>query len=530
MDNRIPDNKDQQIQLVLNTGEAEEDTIDLGRVLHNARVRSRLYAWVLILCMAVGVCAPLLMYQFNHSMTTVASVVTLNYQVKRSWDYLLEKAESRAEKEAVNQLIQAGDESVLYEQVNDRSAPDGTELNLSQVTSSYVLQKALSGLGLPSAVNVTNLRNNITVSRILTEDSQRQQEVVSRMLTDKNSGAYAQAQEIELNYGNRFIVSLKNGFGDEDGSRKIELTDEELRILLDRILDAYNDYLVTTYADLKLPDDRISIIDTENTDILESLELLRTAESELYAWCASQPDNVKQYRSSVTGRTLEDWMEDLEKADEIQIEYLYSWASANAIARDAASLTVSYQYQLRTAINQLDEVNQRIASTQTILDSYKNDEIYVSMQESDTSRATSTTTENYNTLVLEQAANYATAAGLKVTISDLQKKIASLQQGSGEEDLAQAEEELTGAVNTMYSLYSSIREHMTEVQGSVMYRTYAEHSNAQGESKSFIAANIKNVIIGAAAGAIIACAVWFLAALAPEFRKKDEGRKEAPEA
>ena len=51
--------KDAQINVVVNRPADDEDTIDLGRVFHNMKVKSRIYAWVLILCMLVGFCAPL---------------------------------------------------------------------------------------------------------------------------------------------------------------------------------------------------------------------------------------------------------------------------------------------------------------------------------------------------------------------------------------------------------------------------------------------------------------------------------------
>lgn len=75
-----------------------------------------------------------------------------------------------------------------------------------------------------------------------------------------------------MKYENRFIVTLTNGFGDEDSRVKIELKDGELKLLLDRILTVYNEYLVRTYADVKLPDDAFSIIDTQELDVLDSLD------------------------------------------------------------------------------------------------------------------------------------------------------------------------------------------------------------------------------------------------------------------
>ncbi len=51
-----------QIQLVVNSSE-DEGTIDLGNVFHNMKLKKRIFAWVLVLCLVAGVCAPLLLRQ-----------------------------------------------------------------------------------------------------------------------------------------------------------------------------------------------------------------------------------------------------------------------------------------------------------------------------------------------------------------------------------------------------------------------------------------------------------------------------------
>ena len=80
---RLTIDKDSQINVVVNTSGDGESTIDLGNVFHNAKLKSRIFAWVLVLCMVVGLAAPLLLYQINPPMLTASSVVTLKYDVAR---------------------------------------------------------------------------------------------------------------------------------------------------------------------------------------------------------------------------------------------------------------------------------------------------------------------------------------------------------------------------------------------------------------------------------------------------------------
>ena len=62
-----------------------------------------------------------------------------------------------------------------------------------------------------------------------------------------------------------------------------------------------------------------------------------------------------------------------------------------------------------------------------------------------------------------------------------------------------------------------------EIHGASFFTTYAEHTVAQGKTASFLSAVSKKMLIGGAAGLVIACGLWFLSALAIEFqRRKDE--------
>ena len=492
----LPVSKDSQINVVVNHA-GEGDAIDLVRVLQNLKRGACVYAWIIILCMVLGVCAPLLLYQMRDNQLRVASVVTFDYDVL----------------DTTNPLI-----TPTPKPVKDLTAPDGTELDVSQITSSYVLQSALRGVTLSEEITISALRNNISIERMLTEDSRRQQEVAKQMLADKNSAAYAQLQSIKLSYVNQIIVSLSNGFGEADGD-KVYLPDDELRLLLDRILISYNDYLAMTYADLMLPGDEISVIDTEHLDIMESVDLLRQALTNLYDYCDGKSDEIKAYRSYRDGRSLTDLMETLQTARDVNVEYLYSDITASSVAKDREAMIAKYRFQMREAQTKLDVVNEQIAQTAETLKNYKHDQIYVEQQDGEGSKTTKITTEYYNKLILEQAANYENATVLEITIDDLKAKIESLQSETAAVDTEKAKVELATAIKICHEVYTQICDQMEEIYGSSFYTTYANRSAAQGKAPGFLAANMKKMIIGAVLGAFLACGLWFVSAFAAEMKR-----------
>lgn len=523
--------KDAQINVVVNAPNDGDDSIDLGRVFHNMKLKRRVFAWVLVLCLVVGVCAPLLLYQFNKPMLTVASAVTLDYEVamvRTAGGGLIPLADYTGEE----------DPEIVWRPLTDLTAPDGSALDLSLITSSYVLQKALSGMELSQPVSLSALRSNISIEKVLTDESRQAQELASKMTDDKEKSAYEQIQAIEMKYDTRFVVRLKNGFGDEDDKVKLELKDDELHTLLDRILTAYNDYLVETYANRKLPDNEAAEIKTDELDLLESLERLQAASDDLYDYCDGQRDSVKAYRSSRDGRSLEDWMEAIQTEREVSIDYLYSYVYTNSIVRNPQKMLTTYENKKRDNDRSLAEVLDKITlDVNTKTNDYKKPTVIVSMQESGTVMTTQKTPDSFNALVLRLANNYDKRVKLEIAGDDLDAKITALKKLSGsaasQEDVEKASAELEKTKASFEQIYDSVYAHMEEVMDSAFYNSYAEHTVPQGKLQNYLVANLKKMIIGAVAGAVVACGLWFLAALAPEFRrnrKEDETGKEAAEA
>ena len=505
--------KDTRIQLVVNNKGDNEKTIDLGRILHNAKLGARIFSWVLVFCILLGISIPLLMYQFQKPMLTVSSVVSLRYNAPNP-EYL--EAEENEDTDALKNLEKIAPVSELV-------SPDGEALDLSVVISSPVLQKALDGMPLSKPVTLENIRNNITVTRVLTEESSRTKEALTGLAGISNNGeAYTRLENTELKYQNRFVVSLTNGFGEADSRSRYELSREEMILLLNRILDAYNDTLMKQWADIRLPEDKVSVIDLEAQDFPEVLDCLNTALNDLYAYCESQPDSAKVYRSWQTGLNLNEWMETIRIVQDVGVDYLDAYVYANGLMRDKESVRLTFRYRIRSLQNELTKVNETIAANEELLKKYKNDEVYINMQEADVSRSTRMTTAFYNELVLKQQEAYEEATQLRTQIAETQYKLERLDSSAKAAEISEAEEDLENTVNTVKDLFSGVRNHMSELFSSSLYTSYTDHSAPQGKENNFLTASWKKMLIGGVAGAIIAMGLWFLAALAPEFKQKND--------
>lgn len=175
----------------------EDNSIDPARVVRNFWEGRKVFAWVLVLCVVIGLCAPLAVYPFTKEPQKVSAVATVEY-------------------------------------ADTLTAPDGSPLDLTKISSAAVLQEALDGVHLSRKISPDALSDQLDVLQIYSQETKRIKEMLVGLAKVEDPGAYNPLKDLELTYENRFTVTLKNTFG---------LKDEETRLLLDRILDAYNDYL-----------------------------------------------------------------------------------------------------------------------------------------------------------------------------------------------------------------------------------------------------------------------------------------------
>ena len=483
--------KASQINLVMSGLEDEGDRISLVNIIHNMKAQCRRFLWLMLLFAVAGVSLALLVYQLKRQPAQVSSVVTLNYEVDG-------------------------------EMVSNLTAPDGTELDLAQFTSSYVLNNALSGVNLSGSVSVEALRNNLEIRKITTKDTRRQQELISGMIEGNANEAYKQAGEMELIYQNNFLVSLSNGFSEKQSREKVNLTQEELQVLLERVILSYNEYLCRTYADLQMPGDEFSVIDYKSLDILDSLDQLSTGVDALYEYCDSKPDNMKTYRSWRTGHTLEDLMRSLRTVQDVDINYVRSYVEYEAATNDAESILTKYRYQLREKEMEIDELKEKIATTNDILSTYKNDSVLVSSQESMTNLATGTTTKYYNDLIITQTENYKQLAELSAASEILSSRIAKMEATQTEQVSEEVMAQVEGVFEDVQRLYRTINDQMTEISERPFSTNYIDHTAAQGKSENFLKAGSRNMLVGAGAGIVIVFVWWFMAALIPELMNENE--------
>ena len=480
--------RDAKISLTVNNPmNSDELEIDLFQVFSHMGKSAGFFLWLMILFIVIGLCIPSVHYLLSRPPMTVSSAVTLNYQVPDKLG------------NPVN--------------VSDLTAPDGKPLDLNQITSSYVLQNALCSLELSAPVGIENLRGNITISRIPTEESNQQMELISKMIADKSSTLYQQLSNVEFVYSNRFVISLKNGFGQPDSRRKIYLKDDELSLVLNSILSSYNSYLVKTYADSRLPDNPFDLITVEGIDNLQLMTTLNSALDQLYNYCSQKPSDIRSYRSWRTGKSLNDLMNDIQMVQSFKTYYTESMIQSDALVTDIADTNAYYQFRQQDAQQKIDSLNETISALTDTISNYRNDEVVLSVQGAESQSTARTNTDSYNALFISQADNYSALAALQYNSQMAQARLSMLESQTHGTVTEAVTAEIQSAIVSAQRIYDEIKKHMEELFQSASFTTFLEYSAAYGKPVSFFKSYAKPLMIGGGAGFALALMFWFMYAL-----------------
>ena len=496
LDKIIPAEKKEgsTVEVIVKNEHANEETeIDLVRVFENMGKKRRIYAWVMIVCMLIGIAAPLLVAELSEKTESVSAVI-----------------------------------SFLYPDATAQKAPDGSKLDMNVLTSSYILQKALSTTKLSEYVPINAVENNISVENLLSQDTRQKLEVIEKIATDGKN--YDDILNLEYTYDGRYIITLKNGFSSDPESRKkTYLNGNELTELLNNIIAAYNLYFYETYLDFKLPDNTTSTYASENLDYIERLDNMLDLLKSLQKYCTDQKKaSYLDVRSASDGMSLTDINNCIKMVKDIEVDYLYAYVYYNGISKDPDSMLTKFSYLLRNSQYDLDRINDSINDNYALIKEYKNDKIVVSTADQGTNQVSSTVTDYYNELIKNQAGFYSDKAELSENIANINDKLSGFHSGKSKADQhTYVSKELASLTSICDTLYDLVDKHASEIIDSEFYRnSFFDYIGAQYANSPFLSAGtLKKVAIGAAAGLFIGLLIWGFDGLAAEFKrgsKKDE--------
>ena len=480
-----------KIDLYINNEQDQEQGISIMNVFSTLGKRFHLYIFVMISALLLGLLVPTLIYTFKDKKE--ASVAILGF------DY-------------------AGAEA--------QKAPDGSDLDITYLKSSYIIQNALNSVTISKQVSTASVQSNISISRPLTDDTKRQQEIINELKEAKNNDYADLVKNFVLKYRQQYFITLNNGFSD-GGRSKIKLSTTDLSHLLSAILGAYNDYFIETYQDRNLPSNYLAAINEETLDYLEILDNVSASLSYLTTYCNSRAALLPTFRTS-EGISFSDLSNVIGTLQSVDIDYIYSYIYLNNVYKDKLVLQTYYEMQKRDAELSLTETNANIATLQASIDTYPDGQVVVQTTEGGAQVTVPQTNPEKNALMLQLTAMNETKSALEEKIAVLTDRIARLDgTPATEEQKAKADEYINTALTDARDVFNMVNKNAEELFDSNAYKAVYMHTVTTNVAESF-SINLKLFLIGAAAGVAIGLIAWIGDAFIIEFRnvKKANEKKE----
>lgn len=466
----------------MNDNYYEDDEIDLLNVFEIMNKRKGLFFRIIALLLSVSILFSYFIFLLNKSDSRVQSIITYNY---------------------------AG--------ASEGKAPSGGALDTRGIVSSYVLDKALQNVNLSKNIPIEALKNNIEIEHILSEETRKNLELVSTKL-EADKKEISDAIDFELVYGNQYIVSLKNEFGED----KIKLPKGELSALLNAVIVAYKDYFYETYADQTLPKKSMDYVNIGALDYFEALDFLEGELKYLSSYCDSLASSYPTWRSAKDGMSFANLRQDIDTYISTDINYLYSYIFFNGVPKNKELVLSDYQYTLRNLNLELEKVKQDIADTESIIANYENDKILMIMSENSGTQNADQVSDYYNELILRQVDLYKRQSNIEKNISECQEKIDRINSPEQTMRKERVEGEINELLLECKELSDKTFSHAEEFVTSEYYKNkYINAISAQIEKNKV---EFKKMIIIMAVALFIGVCWWGADALFIEI--KGEGDKQ----
>ena len=470
-----------KIDLYINNQDGQEQGISVMNVFSTLGKRFHIYVFVMIIGLLAGLLVPTLMYSFKDKDESAVAIIGLDY--------------ANAE---------------------EGKAPDGSDLDISYLKSSYIIQNALNDVTLSKSVSAAQVQSNLKITGILTDETRQKMEVINELKEAKNNQYATLLAEFQLKYRAQYIISLNNGFA--NGNKKVTLSSDDLSHLLSAVTRSYNDYFIETYQDIALPADQISAM---NVDLLDYLDILDKASeflSALASYCDNRDNLVSDFRSK-DGLSFKELAKTIRTLRDASINDIYANIYLNNVCKDRYLLLSSYYSRRQEIQSRLAALQDEIESVHYTLENYTPDAVVIKTPGGADVGPIEVNSEYYNSLTLQYMELQATKTELEREKATLDYRINQLEGGDATpEQKAAVQADVDAVLVKANSLYAMVNSYSQELFNSNAYQNRYMHSVTTSERES-LKDNLKMFLMGAGGGFGLGLVIWIADAFIIEFKR-----------
>ncbi len=259
----------------------------------------------------------------------------------------------------VSMRMQSYTVSAIIQYMNDGAelgnAPDGTEIDTSEIYSVQVMQQVFERMGMAyDSYNLDELRSRVKVERLMTEEEKAVQEA-------KNSLG-EELEEKSSKYLVSFTVDHKDSEHPEAFARQV----------LDNMLDIYLSSFAEKHINGSAVANNISGLDEGNYDYLEMAELMDTSVTNVLNGLTGRVQGNSGFRASSTGYSFNDLYREFQEIAEIDLPNLYAYILNHKVTKNREVLISKYRSRIDSQDITNDAAASQIRSMDNIISSYVN--------------------------------------------------------------------------------------------------------------------------------------------------------------
>jgi len=232
-------------------------------------------------------------------------------------------------------------------------APDGTEIDVTEIYSADVMTKVFEKLGLNyDENNMDAIRTGVHVEAV----QSREEAAVQEALNEKGEEAVKKPT--------MYLVSYTVG------NRDVKNAEEFSRHILNAMLGAYVETYAENHVNSAIPIYSVSGVYDKDYDYIEMVEILEDSVKRALEQLSFKKGI--QFRSSDTGYTFSDLNREFSLLQDIDLPNVHAYVLGNRITKDQDVLISKYENRIRTSILENDASISERGGIEEILDTYVN--------------------------------------------------------------------------------------------------------------------------------------------------------------
>jgi len=228
-------------------------------------------------------------------------------------------------------------------------APTGDKLDVNEIKSSSVMSKVVDKMGLTGIYSVDSLISRIDITPIADADKVAQKD------------AKLEEGEEYIYKPSTFIVSFAATSGEGP---------DFARTVLDEILDVYFEQFSQKYVNVAPANNTIENLNNNNYDFIEMLELIDTSIDDTVATLYQRTDQNYYYRSSETGVSFAELIDDFNYLRYVKVASLFSKVYKYQITKDKSVLVSDYTTRIDNNNISNEKDKSLIEDIVTVIDAY----------------------------------------------------------------------------------------------------------------------------------------------------------------